>query len=89
MSEGADDSKTNSLNECVIYLSCYFLNINFRFPQVCNVYHTSILKDINFNDAAVVTVKENDYTIHFLCMGKDKAINVLRKADFTEKVGTL
>ena len=42
-------------------------------------------KAMNFNDAAIVTVKGNGYWIHFLYMGKDEAINLLKNADLTEK----
>ena len=52
-------------------------------------YHDLIQKAMNFNDVAIVTVKENDYIIHFLYMSKDEAINFLRNADLTEKSRTL
>ena len=42
-------------------------------------------KAMNFNDAAIVTVKGNGYWIHFFYMGKDEAINLLKNADLTEK----
>ena len=42
-------------------------------------------KAMNFNDAAIVTVKGNGYWIHFLYMGKDEAINLLKNAGLTEK----
>ena len=39
----------------------YLLNINISFqPEVCNECHDLIQKAINFNDAALVAVKEND-----------------------------
>ena len=34
-------------------------------------------KAMNFNDAAIVSIKGNDYSIHFWCMSKNDAI-VLR-----------
>ena len=40
---------------------------------------------MNFDDLFVITSKGNDYTIHFLYMSKDEAINLLRNADLTEK----
>ena len=46
-------------------------------------------KAMCFNDVAVVTVKGNDYRIHFLYLIKDEAINLLRNADLTEKSGAL
>ena len=38
---------------------------------------------------AIVYVKGNDYMIHFLYMGKNEAIHLLRNTDLTEKSGTL
>ena len=48
-----------------------------------------IQKAIIFNDLAIVSVKENDYRIHFCYLSKDEAINFLANADLTEKSGTL
>ena len=44
---------------------------------------------MSFNDVAVVSVKGNDYRIHFCYLSKDEAINLLKHDDFTEKSGTL
>ena len=40
---------------------------------------------MSFNDVAIVTVKRKDYKTLFLCMSKDEAINILRKAGLTKK----
>ena len=40
---------------------------------------------MSFKDVAIVSVKGNDYRIHFLYMSKDESINVLTNADLTEK----
>ena len=34
-------------------------------------------KAINFNDVAIASIKESDYTIHFWYMTKNDAINQL------------
>ena len=39
-------------------------------------------KAINFNDVAIVSVKENDYKIHFWYMSKDDAINKMTTSAF-------
>ena len=44
---------------------------------------------ISFNDVATVSVKGNDYRIHFWYISKDEPINVLKNADLTEKSRTL
>ena len=35
-------------------------------------------KAINFIDAAIVSIKENDYRIHFWYMSKDEAISTMQ-----------
>ena len=46
-------------------------------------------KALTFNNIAIAFVKGNDYKIHFWCMSKNKALNLLRNTDLTEKSGTL
>ena len=44
-------------------------------------------KATSFNDVAIVSVKESDYGTHFFFyMSKNEVINLLRNANFTEKV---
>ena len=44
---------------------------------------------MNFNDVAIVFIKESDYRIHFWYMGKDAAINIMKTFDLNEKSGLL
>ena len=46
---------------------------------------------MNFNDAAIVSIKGNDYTIHFWYMSKDKIniINIMKNSNLNEKTGLL
>ena len=71
------------------YIICHYwysLNIKFKFQtEICKVCHNLLQKAMNFNDAAIVTVKWNGYWIHFLYMSKDVAINLLKNAALTEK----
>ena len=46
-------------------------------------------KDMNFNNAAVVSVKGNDYRIYFWYMNKDDAINIMKNSNLNEKSGLL
>ena len=44
----------------------YFLKVNFRFqPKVCDGYYYLMHKAMSFNDVVIVSVKGNDYRIHF------------------------
>ena len=38
-------------------------------------------KTMNFNDVAIVSIKRNDYRIHFWYMSKDDAINIMKNSD--------
>ena len=43
-----------------------FSNKNFNYkPYLCNGCHDMMPKAMNFNDIAIVSIKENDYRIHF------------------------
>ena len=42
---------------------------------------------MNFNDVAIVSVKGNDYRIHFWYISKDDAISIMNNSDLNEKTG--
>ena len=44
---------------------------------------------MNFNDAAIVSIKGNDYRIPFWYMSKDDAINIMKNFNLNEKTGSL
>ena len=44
---------------------------------------------MNFNDVAIVSIKGNDYRIHFWYMSKNDAINSINNSSLNEKTGSL
>ena len=44
-------------------------------------------KAVNFNDVAIVSIKENDCRIHFWYMSNDGAINIMKTSNLNEKSG--
>ena len=42
-------------------------------------------KAIHFNDVAIVSIKGNEYRIHFWYMSKDDAINIIKNSDLSKK----
>ena len=83
ISVGIDINKTNASKECDICHYWYFLDKNFKYePYLCNGCDDLMKKAINFNDVAIVSVKENDYRIHFWYMSKDDAINKMTTSAF-------
>ena len=46
-------------------------------------------KKMNFNDVAIVSVKGSDYRIHFWCMSKNDAINIMKNSSLNKIIGSL
>ena len=44
---------------------------------------------MNFNDVPIVSIKGNDYRIHFWYMSKDEAISIIHNSSLNEKTGLL
>ena len=90
ISEGIDINKTNASKECDICHYWYFLDKNFNYePYLCNGSHDLMQKTMNFNDAAIVSIKGNGYRIHFWYMSKDDAMSIMNYSNLNEKRGVL
>ena len=71
ISEGIGINKTSASKEGDISHYWYFVNKNFSYePYLCNGCHDLMQKAINFNDVAILSIKGNDYRIHFWYMSK-------------------
>ena len=44
-------------------------------------------KAMNFNDVAIVSIKGNDYRIHFWYISKDEAISIMHNSSLNKKSG--
>ena len=90
ISEEININNTNASKECKICRYWYFLDKNFKYePYLCNGCHNLMQKAMNFNDIAFVSIKGNDYRIHFWYMSKDDAISIMNNSDLNEKAGSL
>ena len=90
ISEGIDINKTSASKECDVCHYLYFLDNSFNYePYLCNGCHDLMQKAINFNDVAIVSIKENDYRIQFWYMRKDEAISIMHYSSLNEKTGLL
>ena len=90
ISEGNYIDKTNASKECDICHYWYFLDKNFNFePYLCNGSHDMMQKAMTFNDVAIVSIKGNDYRIHFWYMSKDDAISTMNNSSLNEKAGSI
>ena len=75
LSEGIDVNKSNNKSkECNICHYWYFIDKNFNYQKyLCNGCHDLMQKAMSFNNVAIVSVKGNDYRIHFSDIDKDDA----------------
>ena len=88
--EGIDINKTNGSKECDICHYWYFLNKNFNYePYLCNGSNDLMQKAMNFNDVAIVSIKGNNYRIHFWYMNKIDAISIMNNSSLNEKTESL
>ena len=63
-----------------------FLDKDFRYEKyLCNGCHDLMKKAMNFNDVAIVSVKESDYRIHFWDMSKDNVMNIMKNSNLNKK----
>ena len=82
ISEGININKTNASKECDICHYWYFLDKNFNYePYLWNGCHDLMQKATNFNDVAIVSIKRNDYRIHFWYISKNGAINIMKNSN--------
>ena len=90
ISEGFDINKTNLSKECDICCYWYFKNIGFKYePYLCNGCYDLLQKAMNFNNIAIVYVKENAYRIDCWYISKDDAINIMNGSILLNKRGAL
>ena len=46
-------------------------------------------KTMNFNDVAIVSIKDNDYRMHFWYMSKDYPISIMNNSNLNEKTRSI
>ena len=90
ISEGIDVNKTNLSKKCDICHYWYLKDIGFKYePYLCDGCHDLMQKAMGFNNFAVVYIKGNAYRIHFWCMSKSHAINIMTGSNLVDKRGVL
>ena len=90
ISESIDTNNTSASKECNICHYWYFLDKSFNYePYLCNGCHDLMQKAMSFKHAAVVSIKKNDYRIHFWYMSKTDAIALMTNSNLKDKNGIL
>ena len=78
------------MNVCMKYKCYNFLNKNFKYElYLCNSCHDLIQKAMNFNDVAILSIKESDYRIPCWYMSKDVVISIMNNSSLNVKTGLL
>ena len=86
ISEGTDINKTSASKGCDICHNWYLFLKNFSYESyLCNVSDELIQKATSFNDIAIVSIKGNNYRIHFWYMSKNDAINLMNNSSLNKK----
>ena len=88
ISEGIDIDKRNKSKECSICHCWCFLHKNFSYdPCICNGCHDLMQKAMSFKNVAIVSIKGNDYRIHFWYMSKNDAIALMTNSNLNDENG--
>ena len=90
ISEWIDVNKTNLSKECDICHYWYFKDIGFKYEKYfCNGCHDLMQKAMSFDNVAILYIKGSAYRIHFRCISKDDAINIMNGSNLDDKRGVL
>ena len=90
ISEGIDVNKTNKSKECMLCHYWYFLEKNFSYgPYLCYGCYNIMQKSTDFENIAIVHVRESTYRIYFLDMSKREAKKLINNSNLIDKKGIL
>ena len=88
--ESIDTDKTSASKESSICHYWHFLDKNFHYdPYLCNGCHDLMQKAMSFKNVAIVSIKGNDYRIHFCYISKNDAITLMTNSNLNNKNGVL
>ena len=86
ISEGIDTDKTSASKECNICHYWYCLDKNFNYDSyLCNGCHDLMQKAMSFKNVVIVSIKGNDYRIHFSYISKNDAIALMTNSNLNDK----
>ena len=85
-SERIDLNKTSELNGCDVCNYWYVSNKGFIFqPNISNGHHDLLMMSMNLSNIAVLNIRSIDYYCIISGIIKSEAINLMQKADLTQK----
>ena len=90
VSEGIVINKASASKECNICHYWYFLDKVFKFHlHFCNRCHDVLMMSMFLSNITVLGIRNVDYCCIINGISKYEAINLLQKADLSEKKETL
>ena len=90
ISEGIDTNKTGALKECNICHYRYFLGKNFNYESyLCKGCHDLMQKAMSFKNVTLVSIKGNNYRIHFWYISENDTIALMTNSNLKDKNGVL
>ena len=85
--ERIDINKTNASKSVMFVITGILSDKGYKYePYLCNGFHYLTQKTMNFDDVAMVSVKESDYRIYFWYRSKDNAISIINNSNLNKKV---
>ena len=89
VSEGITVNKTSSSKDYDIWYIWYYLNYGFKFQEnICNRCHDLLMMSMNLSNISILKIEGSDYCYMISLISKNEAINLIQKADLTEKCRT-
>ena len=78
VSERIGVNKTSASKECGICHYWHFLYYCFKFKQnVCNRCHNLLMMSMNFNNIAILNIKDSGYHCIISLISKNDALNLM------------
>ena len=90
ISEGIDVDRTDRSKECMFCHYCYFLYKNFSYgPYLCDGCYDIGQRPTDFENIAIVHIKNSSYRIYFPCMSKHELKKLIKMFDPIDNTGSI
>ena len=90
VSLSTDVNEASASEERIIWHYWYFLDKEFKFqPAVCNWFHDVLMMPMSLTNIDILDIYSVDYRCIIARISKSEAMNLLKNADLSEKIGRL
>ena len=81
--------QTNQKSVIFVIIGIFLYKYFSYEPYLCNGCHDLMQKAMSFKNVTIVSIKGNDYRIHFCYISKNDAITVMTNSNLNDKDGVL